>query len=318
MDVPGWVWATTLLGILAILSVDLASGVRNPRPVTTRTAARAIAFYVGLAVVFAVGMWLIAGGEHATEFVTGYVLEYSLSVDNLFVYLLVMTSFKVPDAQRGNVLLVGIVGTLALRFPFIFGGAAAVDQFNATFYVFGAILVWTAFGLLRGEKEEADVADHFAVRVTRRVLPTTDQYAGAKLITVVDGKRRVTPLMLVMVAVSLIGLVFALDSIPAIFGVTTDTYVIVTANAFALMGLRQLYFLVGGLLERLVYLNIGLAVILAFIGVKLVLEALHNDDVHGAPALGIGLSLGVVVGVLAITTVASLLSLKRRGSDEGT
>jgi tellurite resistance protein TerC len=267
--------------------------------------------YVALALLFALGLLVFGGRTPAGEFLTGYVLEYSLSVDNLFVYLLIMSSFSVPEAQRGNVLLVGIVGTLALRFPFIIGGAAAADRFNATFYVFGAILVWTAYGLLRGDDEHKEAGDNIAVRIAQRVLPTTDEYDGGKLITVVNGERRVTPLLLVMVAMSIVGLVFALDSIPAIFGITTNTYIIVTANAFALMGLRQLYFLVGGLLERLVYLSTGLAVILAFIGVKLVLEALHEDGVHGAPEIGVGISLGVVIGVLAITTVASLLSPKR-------
>jgi tellurite resistance protein TerC len=311
MDVPTWVWAVSLLAIVAVLGIDLVHGVRHPRPITTAAAARAIGVYVALALMFAVGLLIVEGQTKAGEFLTGYVLEYSLSVDNLFVYLLIMSSFNVPEAQRGNVLLVGIVGTLVLRFPFIIGGAAAADRFNATFYVFGAILVWTAYGLLKGDDEHKDVGDNIAVRIAQRVLPTTDQYDGSKLITVVDGKRKVTPLLLVMVAMSIVGLVFALDSIPAIFGITTDTYIIVMANAFALMGLRQLYFLVGGLLERLVYLSTGLALILAFIGVKLVLEALHKDGVHWAPEIGVAISLGVVVGALAITTVASLLSSKR-------
>jgi tellurite resistance protein TerC len=281
MEVPAWVWAVTLVGIVAVLGIDLVRGVRNPHPVSTSSAAKAIAVYVGLALLFAGGLLIFGGRAPAGEFLTGYVL------------------------------LVGIVGTLALRFPFIIGGAAAADRFNATFYVFGAILVWTAYGLLKGDDEHKDVGDNIAVRIAQRVLPTTDEYDGSKLITVVDGKRRVTPLLLVMVAMSIVGLVFALDSIPAIFGITTNTYIIVTANAFALMGLRQLYFLVGGLLERLVFLSTGLAIILAFIGVKLVLEALHKDGVHGAPEIGVGLSLGVVLGALAITTVASLISSKR-------
>jgi tellurite resistance protein TerC len=222
-----------------------------------------------------------------------------------------MTSFGVPTSQRSNVLLVGIVGTLALRFPFIIGGAAAADRFNATFYVFGAILVVTAYNLLRSDDADKDAADNMAVRISRKVFRATDEYAGGRLFVHIDGKRRATPLLLVMFAVSLTGLVFALDSIPAIFGVTTNTYIIVTANAFALMGLRQLYFLLGGLLERLVYLSTGLAVILAFIGVKLVLEALHKDGVHAAPEIGIAVSLGVVVGVLALTTGASLLKSRR-------
>lgn len=311
MDVPIWVWALTLVAIAAVLTTDLLSGLRNPRAVTPAAAARATLFYVGLAVGFAAGLWALEGQRNAGEFITGYLLEYSLSVDNLFVYLLIMTSFGVPTAQRSNVLLVGIVGTLALRFPFILGGAAAADRFNATFYVFGAILVVTAYNLMRGDDKEAEAADNVAVRISRKVFRASDQYAGSHLFVQIDGKRHATPLLLVMVAVSLTGLVFALDSIPAIFGVTTNTYIIVTANAFALMGLRQLYFLLGGLLERLVYLSKGLAVILAFIGVKLVSEALNADGVDRAPRFGVAISLGVVVGVLALTTGASLLKSRR-------
>src|SRR4051812_1419295 len=294
-----------------VLATDLVSGVRNPRAITTAAAARATLFYVGFAVVFAIGLWVLAGQQHAGEFVTGYLLEYSLSVDNLFVYLLIMTSFGVPAAQRSNVLLVGIVGTLALRFPFILGGAAAADRFNATFYVFGAILVFTAYNLLRSDDADKDAKDNIAVRLSRRAFRATDQYDGGRLFVQIDGKRHATPLLLVMFAVSLTGLVFALDSIPAIFGVTTNTYIIVAANAFALMGLRQLYFLLGGLLERLVYLSTGLAVILTFIGVKLLSQALHKDCVHAAPEFGVAVPLGVVVGVLALTTGASLLKSRR-------
>jgi tellurite resistance protein TerC len=311
VDVPVWVWVATLLVIGGVLGTDLVSGVRNPRAVTTAAAARATLFYVGLAVLFAIGLSVFAGQSHAGEFVTGYLLEYSLSVDNLFVYLLIMSSFDVPASQRSNVLLVGIVGTLVLRFPFILGGAAAADRFNATFYAFGAILIVTAYNLMRSDDEDKNGADNIAVRISRKAFRATDQYAGARLFVRVDGKRHATPLLLVMVAVSLTGLVFALDSIPAIFGVTTNTYIIVTANAFALMGLRQLYFLLGGLLERLVYLSTGLAVILAFIGAKLVLEALHKDGVHAAPEIGVAVSLGVVVGVLALTTVASVVKSRR-------
>jgi tellurite resistance protein TerC len=223
-----------------------------------------------------------------------------------------MSSFAVPPALRPNVLLVGIIGTLVLRGPFIVLGAEAAQRFSATFYVFGALLVYTAFKLATGgEKEEVEASQHIAVRIASKVMPTSDEYDGARLTTVVDGKRSATPLLLVMVAVSITGLVFALDSIPAIFGVTKDTYVIVTANAFALMGLRQLYFLIGGLLERLVHLDKGLALILGFIGVKLVLEALHEEGVGWAPSISVTVSLAVIVGVLAVTVVTSLVSERR-------
>ena len=312
LDVPLWLWVVTLVALLGVLAVDLVAGHRNPREVTTRAAATGVAVYVGLAAVFAVGLLVLAGPSTATQFTTGYILEYSLSVDNLFVYLLLMSSFAVPEKQRRDVLLVGIVGTLVLRAPFIVGGAAAAERFSFTFFVFGGLLLYTAVSLLRAEEDEhPDPGDTLVVRLVRRVFPVSDEYDGSRLTVQQDGRRALTPLLLAMVAVSVVGLVFALDSIPAIFGVTKDPYLIVTANAFALMGLRQLFFLVGGLLEKLVYLSVGLAVILGFIGVKLVLEALHLTFWHAAPQPSIAVSLGFIVVVLAVTTVASLRKVKR-------
>ena len=307
LDVPSWLWATTLLGFAVVLGLDLVLGHRHRGRVTTREAATGVALYVGLAVVFAVGLLVLAGPGPATQFTTGYVLEYSLSVDNLFVYLLLMASFHVPEEQRKDVLLVGIVGTLVLRAPFIVGGAAAAQRFSVTFFVFGALLLYTAVSLLRAKDgASADPGDGVIVRLVRRFFPVSDEYDGSRLTVQQDGRRTLTPLLLAMVAVSVVGLVFALDSIPAIFGVTKDPYLIVAANAFALMGLRQLFFLVGGLLEKLVYLSVGLAVILGFIGVKLLLEALHLNGVRAAPEVSIPVSLGVIVVVLLITTIASL------------
>jgi tellurite resistance protein TerC len=312
LDVPLWLWAATLTAFVLILAVDLATGHRRAGDVTTREAATGVGIYVGLAVLFAIGLFVIAGAEAATQFTTGYILEYSLSVDNLFVYLLLMASFCVPDEQRKDVLLVGIVGTLVLRAPFIVGGAAAAQRFSATFFVFGALLLYTAIGLLRSsDAEHDDPGDSAVVRLVRRVFPVSDEYAGSKLTIVQDGRRVLTPLLVAMVAVSVVGLVFALDSIPAIFGVTKDPYIIVAANAFALMGLRQLFFLVGGLLEKLVYLSVGLAVILGFIGVKLIMEALHLNGLESVPELSIPVSLGFIVAVLAITTFASLRKVRR-------
>ena len=310
LDVPTWVWVATLLGLVAILTADLLLARRSEREPSTRSAALGVLLYVGLAMLFALGLLAFGGSAAAGQFVTGYVLEYSLSVDNLFVYLLLMGSFVVPEAQRRDVLLVGIVGTLALRGPFIIAGAAAADRFSATFYVFGALLLYTAFSLVRAEEEHKDPGDNVVVRLARRVLPITDQYDGSKVTVIENGRRKATPLLLAMIAVSVTGLVFALDSIPAIFGVTKDAYIIVAANAFALMGLRQLYFLVGGLVERLVHLSVGLAVILGFIGVKLVIEAAHGDGFTAVPVPGIPLSLGVIVAVLAVTTLTSLRSSK--------
>ncbi|MDQ1430982.1 MAG: tellurite resistance protein TerC [Actinomycetota bacterium] len=312
LDVPLWLWVATLSAFVAILAVDLITGHRKAGDVTTRAAATGVGIYVGLAVLFALGLLVFADGEAATQFATGYILEYSLSVDNLFVYLLLMASFCVPDAQRKDVLLVGIVGTLVLRAPFIVGGAAAAQRFSATFFVFGAVLLYTAVGLIRAQDaQHDDPGDSAVVRLVRRVFPVSDEYAGGRLTVVQDGRRMLTPLFVAMVAVSVVGLVFALDSIPAIFGVTKDPYIIVAANAFALMGLRQLFFLVGGLLEKLVYLSIGLAVILGFIGVKLIMEALHLNGLESVPELSIPVSLGFIVVVLLITTVASLRKVKR-------
>jgi tellurite resistance protein TerC len=309
VDVPTWVWVLTLVGISVLLLADL---LRGDHEVAPAAAARAVAGYVGAAGLFALGLLVFAGRAPASEFVAGYVLEYSLSVDNLFVYLLLMTSMLVPPDLRGRVLLVGIAGTLVLRFPLILIGAEATQRFSATFYVFGAILFWTAIQLLRGGEEgERDVSEHLAVRLSRKVLPNSGVYDGRRLIVRIDGRRHATPLLVVMLAVSVTGVVFALDSIPAIFGVTQDTYVIITANAFALMGLRQLYFVVGGLLARLQYLDKGLAIILGFIGIKLVLEALHSEGVHWAPEIGIAASLGFIVVVLALTIGASLLLARR-------
>jgi tellurite resistance protein TerC len=292
--------------------VDLSAGHRRTGVVTTRAAATGVGIYVGLAVLCAVGLLRGAGHEAATQFTTGYILEYSLSVDNLFVYLLLMGSFCVPEEQRKDVLLVGIVGTLVLRAPFIVGGAAAAQRFSATFFVFGGLLLYTAVGLLRSQDaEHDDPGDSAVVRLVQRVFPVSEEYDGSRLTVRQDGRRVLTPLFVAMVAVSVVGLVFALDSIPAIFGVTKDPYIIVAANAFALMGLRQLFFLVGGLLEKLVYLSIGLAVILGFIGVKLIMEALHLNGFESVPELSIPVSLGFIVVVLLITTVASLNKAKR-------
>ncbi len=313
LDVPLWLWLATVAGFVSILALDLITGHRNQREVTTRAAATGVAVYVALAVLFALGLLAFAGSEPATQFTTGYILEYSLSVDNLFVYLLLMSSFAVPEPQRKDVLLVGILGTLLLRAPFIVGGAAAAQRFSATFFVFGALLLYTAVGLVRAKDDgaEADPGDTLVVRLVRRVFPVSEEYDGSRLTVQQDGRRALTPLLLAMVAVSVVGLVFALDSIPAIFGVTKDPYLIVAANAFALMGLRQLFFLVGGLLEKLVYLSLGLAVILGFIGIKLILEALHLNGVESAPELSIPVSLGFIVVVLAVTTVASLRKVKK-------
>jgi tellurite resistance protein TerC len=320
MDVPFWVWAVTIVGLLAVLALDLAIVGRRPHEVGVREAARWVAVYVGLAALFAAGLSLVAGQARATEFIAGYVLEYSLSVDNLFVFLLIMSGFAVPRVHQHRVLLFGILIALVLRGGFILAGAAVVARFSWVFYLFGAFLVLTAVKVVTGGGEDEEFRENAALRLLRRVLPMTDDYVGTRSVIrrrTAAGRMRflVTPMLLVMLAIGTTDLLFALDSIPAIFGLTRDPYIVFTANLFALMGLRQLYFLLGGLLQKLVYLSWGLGIILAFIGVKLVLEALHTNTLPfvndgrpvDVPMISIQLSLGVIVGVLIVTTVASLI-----------
>ena len=319
---PFWVWAVTLIGLVAVFAIDLWAG-RKAHEVTMREAGRGVAIYIGLAVLFAAALLVFGGRHQATAFIAGYVTEYSLSVDNLFVFLLIMTAFAVPRTFQHRVLLVGILIALVMRGGFIVAGAAVLSGFSWVFYLFGAFLLLTAVKVMRGEDEDAPYRENPLVRGVRRVLPVTEDYDGGRLTVVRAGRRMVTPMLMVMIAIGLTDLLFALDSIPAIFGLTKDAYIVFTANAFALLGLRQLYFLLDGLLSRLVYLQYGLGLILGFIGVKLVLEALHTNTLpfvnHGrsvpVPLIGIEFSLGVIVGVLAVTTVASLLRTRlRRGA----
>jgi tellurite resistance protein TerC len=321
LNVPVWLWFATIGGLAAIIIADLFLVDSKPHAVTMKEATRWVLFYVALAVMFGLGVWYFAGGTYAGEFFAGYITEYSLSVDNLFVFVIIMTSFAVPAVHQHRVLLVGIVIALVMRGLFIAVGAAAINALSWVFYLFAAFLIYTAVNMVRqgiaGDEEEW--TEPRVVRLVRRVLPVTEDYHGSKTTVRIDGKRWATPMLIVMVAIGLTDLLFALDSIPAIFGLTQEAYLVFSANAFALMGLRQLYFLLGGLLNRLIYLPYGLAVILAFIGVKLVLHALHENELpflNGGeplpvPEIGIGLSLSVIVGVLVITTVASLIAVKR-------
>jgi tellurite resistance protein TerC len=323
VTVPLWVWALTIAGLLTVLALDLAIVGRHPHEVGVREAARWVAVYVTLAALFAGGLFLLAGQDPATEFVAGYITEYSLSVDNLFVFLLIMGAFAVPRVNQHRVLLFGILIALVLRGAFIIAGAAAVARFSWVFYLFGAFLVLTAVKVVTQGGEDEEFRENAALHLVRRVLPVTEDYQGSRSFVRrarAGGRIRlmVTPMLLVMIAIGMTDLLFALDSIPAIFGLTKHPYIVFTANMFALMGLRQLYFLLGGLLRKLVYLSWGLGVILAFIGVKLVLEALHTNTlpfVHGGrpvavPVIGIELSLAVIVGVLLITTAASLVKVR--------
>ncbi|MFE2756769.1 TerC family protein [Actinosynnema sp. NPDC059335] len=323
MVLPTWVWIATLTGIALVIAFDFHLVARNPRDPSFRESLVAVTAYVALAVLFGLGVLVLAGPRYGGEFFAGWITEYSLSVDNLFVFVLIMGRFAVPREYRQKVLVVGVVLALLLRAVFIALGAGAISRFDWLFYVFGAFLVFTAWKLLREGPggDEDEFRETAALRAVRRVLPTSSRYDGAALTTRVDGRRVVTPMFIVMIAVGTTDLLFAVDSIPAIFGLTKEPYLVLTANAFALMGLRQLFFLVGGMLDRLVHLGKGLAVILAFIGVKLVLEALHHHGVAWAPEIPILLSLGVIVVVLLITTAASLLAsrqARQRAERDGT
>jgi len=316
MDVTTWVWALTVVGIALMLAFDFFFHVRTAHVPTLREAAIWSSAYVGVALAFGVAVLGFAGADYGSQYFAGYVTEKALSVDNLFVFLIIMSSFRVPREDQQKVLLFGIVFALVARTGFIFLGAALINTFAWVFYLFGLVLLLTAGHMLRSEGEESHTADNVVVRLARKVLPATEHYDGDKLFTVVDGKRVMTPMVLVMVAIAGTDLLFALDSIPAIFGLTQEVYLVFTATAFSLLGLRQLYFLIDGLLDRLIYLSYGLAAILVFIGVKLMLHALHENNVpfinDGEPVtvveISTALSLGVIVGVLAITVLASLFS----------
>ncbi|GAA0834802.1 TerC family protein [Streptosporangium amethystogenes subsp. fukuiense] len=312
MIVPVWAWLAVIGGLLVVLAFDLWIVDRGePREFSLKQAGFWVSFYVTLAVIFGIVLWIFAGPTSAGQFFAGYITEYSLSVDNLFVFYIIMTRFAVPRIYQHKVLLIGILMALVMRSIFIALGAAALANFGWLFYVFGLFLIYTAVQLVRQFGQEEDLPENAVLRWARRVLPHTDDYVGSKVVVKVNGRRMVTPLLIVMIAIGTTDLLFALDSIPAIFGLTTDAFIVFTANAFALMGLRQLYFLLGGLLQRLVYLSYGLAFILGFIGVKLILEALHSSGVSWAPEVPIWVSLSVIVVTMAVTTVISLAKVRR-------
>ncbi|MGH3757735.1 TerC family protein [Actinophytocola sp.] len=313
---PQVVWWLTIAGIAGLLLFDFAAHVRKAHVPSLREAALWSTVYVGIAIVFGVGVFVFGGSTMGTEYFAGYVTEKALSVDNLFVFLIIMSSFKVPRADQQKVLLFGIVFSLIARTGFILLGAALINLFAWVFYIFGVILLVTAGNLLKPEGEDSHEADNIVVRLARKLFHTTDTYDSDRLFTIENGRRAMTPMLLVMVAIGGTDILFALDSIPAIFGLTQNVYLVFTATAFSLLGLRQLYFLIDGLLNRLIYLAYGLAVILGFIGVKLILHALHENNVpfinNGQPVevveISTELSLSVIIGVLLVTVVASMTS----------
>ena len=317
MEVPPIVWILTVAGIIALLVFDFFFHVRKAHTPSLKESATWSAIYVGMALVFGLGVWLFGGSKMGTEYFAGYVTEKALSVDNLFVFLIIMSSFKVPRADQQKVLLFGIVFSLLARTGFIFLGAALINSFAWVFYIFGLILLITAGNLLKPDNHDDD-SDTLVVQLAKKFLPASEHFDGDKLFTEVDGKRVLTPMLLVMVAIGGTDILFALDSIPAIFGLTQNVFIVFTATAFSLMGLRQLFFLIDELLDRLIYLSYGLAAILGFIGVKLILHALHennlpfiNDGEHvNVIEISTGTSLSVILGVLAVTIIGSVLSPK--------
>ncbi|WP_461165507.1 TerC family protein [Tsukamurella serpentis] len=319
MQVTALVWIISILVVLGLFVFDFFSHVRTPHEPSLKESGFWSAVYISLAAVFGVGVWAVSGSKYGGEFFAGFVTEKALSVDNLFVFIIIMAKFAVPRNYQQKVLLIGIVMALVMRGAFIAVGAAAINTYSWVFYIFGAFLLYTAIKLVKeaveGPVEDEEKRESRIASVFKRIVPTTEEYDGDKLVTRIDGKRFATPLLLALVVIGFTDVLFALDSIPAIYGLTQEPYLVFMANAFALMGLRQLYFLIGGLLDRLVYLSYGLSIVLGFIGVKLVLHALHENTlpfINGGeglpvPEISTGLSLSVILGVLAITTIASLV-----------
>lgn len=326
MDISLTVWLITCAVIAGFFVFDFFAHVRTPHEPTLKESGFWSAFYVSVALLFGLVVTYVWGGQYGGEYYAGFVTEKALSVDNLFVFLLLMSSFAVPRAYQQKVLLIGIAIAVVMRGAFIAVGAAAINAFSWVFYLFGIFLIYTAIKLIidhvRSREPVEEKQESFAIRLMKKVLPTTEEYHEDKLTVKIDGKRMVTPMLLALVAIGMADLMFALDSIPAIYGLTQEPYLVFTANAFALLGLRQLYFLIGGLLERLVYLSYGLSIILGFIGVKLVLHALHENTLPflndgeplPVPEVGIGLSMTVIISVLVVTVIASLLASRPRGT----
>jgi tellurite resistance protein TerC len=310
MDVTLLTWALVIGAITALIVIDLLTVSRKPHDVMFKEAAIWSIFYIGVAIAFGVWVWQTAGSQFGTEYFAAYLVEKSLSVDNLFVFIIILAQFKVPSIFHQRVLMFGVILALVLRAIFIAVGAAALAAFSFTFVIFGAILIWTGVGLFKHWDEDPSPEDNALVRNIRKRIAMTDEYDGSKIFTRLNGKRLATPMFLVMIAIASTDLLFALDSIPATFGVTQEPFLVFAANAFALLGLRALYFLLKGLLDKLVYLSLGLSVILMFIGVKLIMTYLHEEFAQ-IPKIPTLVSLAVIGAVLVVSTVASYIKVKR-------
>ncbi|MFF0078350.1 TerC/Alx family metal homeostasis membrane protein [Streptomyces canus] len=317
MHVSLTVWLLTIVALCVLVGADFFIG-RKPHDVSVKEAGIWTVVWVVLACLFGLGLLLFGGGKPTGEFFAGYITEKSLSVDNLFVFVLILGKFAVPSQYQQRVLMVGVVMALVLRAGFIAAGAAIISAFSWVFYLFGAFLIWTAWKLVQDARKDGhdeEYEENKLLKMVEKRFGVADRYHGTKLWIEENGKRVMTPMLVVMLAIGSTDVLFALDSIPAIYGLTQDPYIVFTANAFALMGLRQLYFLIGGLLKKLVHLSYGLSIILGFIGVKLVLHALHESGVH-VPEISIPFSLGFIVLVLTVTTLTSLRAAKKQGEAE--
>ena len=327
MDSPSYLWFQAISSgvLVTILLADLLLAVKRPHIPSAKESAGWVGFYAGLALVFAAVLWLLVGHFKATEFIAGWLTEYSLSIDNLFVFVLIMSRFAVPRIYRQQVLMIGIIMALVLRGLFILVGAALIEQFSWIFYLFGAFLLYTAYHQAFRTREDEHQTESKLVQLLRKRVHVSDDFDGAKITTVVNGRRAFTPMLVVFAAIAITDVMFAFDSIPAIFGITTDPFIVFTANLFALMGLRQLYFLLGGLLDRLEYLKYGISFILAFIGFKLITHAMHvnelpfvngGQNIEWAPNIDSITSLGVIVASIAVSAVVSVIAATSQSNKE--
>lgn len=305
-DVPYWLWVVFAAAVVVSLAVDLLAH-RQAHIIGFREAAAWSAVWVGLAIVFGGVVFLVVGAQAGVEYTTAWLLEKSLSVDNLFVFALIFAYFRVPRAYQHRVLFLGVLGALVFRGVFLAAGVAVVSRFTAVLFAFAAVLFYSSYKILRGEEESFDPGRSFAVRLLRRLMPVSDEYAGAKFFVREAGRRVATPLLAVVAAIEAADLVFAVDSVPAVLAVSNDAFIVYTSNAFAILGLRALYFMLAGLLDRFRHLSKGLALILAFIAVKLILQASHEVISPAVPEIPSPLSLGVIVVVLAVSVALSVL-----------